>query len=695
MNEKITVAIAGNPNSGKTTVFNAITGFRQHVANYPGVTVEIKEGLCAYSGYDISIVDLPGTYSLTAYSAEELLARNYIVDNHPDVVLDILDSSNLERNLYLATQLMEMNVPLVLVFNMSDIAAQRGFKFDIKTLSELFASPVVTTVASRAEGIDDILDAIVKLAKHGPAFAIAKMNYGNEIEEELAKIQLLLNSENDLVKKYGSRWLSLKLLENDPDITAKERNEEVIAATEASRSHLISIFGDEPATIIAERRYGFISGACQEAVQTTTQMRHDISDRIDAVLTHRILGLPIFIVMMYLTFQLTFSIGSWPMGWLESFFSWASVSITTHWPGGYDSLLLSLLVDGIIGGVGGVIVFLPNIILLFAAIAILEDSGYMARAAFIMDHIMHKIGLHGKSFIPMLIGFGCSVPAIMATRILENRRNRIATIMVIPLISCGAKFTIYAMLIPAFFRTAWRGPALLLIYVIGIVLAIICVRLLRETLLKGQTIPFVMELPPYRLPTVRSIATHTWHRGWMYLRKAGTIILAVSIILWVAGAFPRVSGEDLTELAGSGEANVKLNHSIIGKVGRAIEPVMKPLGFDWRISTALIGSFAAKEVFVSQMGIIYSLDENDFSRASSSAGQHNPLQEKLRADYTPLQGFCVMLFCLISTPCVATLAITRKETGSWKWALFQFCSLTAAAYILTLAVYQIGRIIIN
>ncbi len=341
------------------------------------------------------------------------------------------------------------------------------------------------------------------------------------------------------------------------------------------------------------------------------------------------------------------------------------------------------------------IVFLPNIILLFAAIAILEDSGYMARAAFIMDHIMHKIGLHGKSFIPMLIGFGCSVPAIMATRILENRRNRIATIMVIPLISCGAKFTIYAMLIPAFFRTAWRGPVLLLVYVIGIVLAIICVRLLRETLLKGQTIPFVMELPPYRLPTVRSIATHTWHRGWMYLRKAGTIILAVSIILWIAGAFPRASGEDLTEPAGSGRENVKLNHSIIGRVGRAIEPVMKPLGFDWRISTALIGSFAAKEVFVSQMGIIYSLDENNFSRASSSAGQHNPLQEKLRADYTPLQGFCVMLFCLISTPCVATLAITRKETGSWKWALFQFCSLTAAAYILTLAVYQIGRIIIN
>jgi len=457
MNEKINVAIAGNPNSGKTTIFNAIAGARQHVANYPGVTVEIKEGSCQYGGYDIDVVDLPGTYSLTAYSAEELLARNFIIDNHPDVVLDVLDSSNLERNLYLATQLMEMNVPLILVFNMSDIAAQRGFKFDIKTLSELFAAPIVMAVASKSKGIDDILDAVVKTAKHGPAFATARIHYGDEIEEELAKIETLLDSEYELVKKYGWRWLSLKLLENDPDIIKKEHDDKVAAAVEASRRHLSSIFGDEPATIIAERRYGFISGACQEAVQTTTQMRHNISDRIDAVLTHRVLGLPIFIVMMYLTFQLTFSIGSWPMAWLESFFSWASVAITANWPGSGDSLLLSLLVDGIIGGVGGVIVFLPNIILLFAAIAILEDSGYMARAAFIMDHIMHKMGLHGKSFIPMLIGFGCSVPAIMATRILENRRNRIATIMVIPLISCGAKFTIYAMLIPAFFQKAWRG----------------------------------------------------------------------------------------------------------------------------------------------------------------------------------------------------------------------------------------------
>ncbi len=685
MEKKISVAIAGNPNSGKTSVFNALTGARQHVGNYPGVTVEKKEGLCRYDEFQISMVDLPGTYSLNAYSVEELIARNYIIDEHPDVVIDVIDSSNIERNLYLATQLMEMNVPLVLAFNMSDIAKQRGLEFDIEQLSVFFGAPIIMTVGNKAKGIGELLDAVCQTARAGAKYAVHSLNYGNEVEEELEKIQEKLDSEHMLVEKYGRRWLALKMLENDSEIMNKGHSKGVLEIVETSRRHLSAIFGDDPEIIIAGQRYGFISGACQEAVKSTIEMRHDMSDKVDSLLTHRVLGLPIFIALMYIVFQLTFSLGKFPMEWLEKFFNWAAVSITANWPGGPDSELLSLIVDGIIGGVGGVIVFLPNILLLFLAISILEDSGYMARAAFIMDHIMHKIGLHGKSFIPMLIGFGCSVPAIMATRILENRRNRLTTIMVIPLMSCGARLPIYALIIPAFFAIRWRGPMLLLIYFIGIALAIICARLLRKTLFRGETVPFVMELPPYRLPTIKGVLIHMWQRGWMYLRKAGTIILAISIILWAATTYPKLDARAVADMDSQAAINANLQHSVVGRVGLTLEPALRPLGFDWRISTALVGAFAAKEVFVSQLGILYSVGQLGQSTEA--------LREHLNADYTPLQGFCVMLFCLISMPCVATVAITRHETGSWAWALFQITALTALAYGLTFLVYQVGSFI--
>ena len=686
MDRKINVAIAGNPNSGKTTIFNAMTGARQHVGNYPGVTVEKKEGVCTHGGFDMTIVDLPGTYSLTAYSIEEIVARNFIIDEHPDVVVDVIDSSNVERNLYLATQLMEMNVPLILAFNMSDVAEQRGLKFDIERLSELFGAPIVPTVGSKGRGIDDLLETICKVAAQGPASAINRLNYGDEIEEELVRIEGLLDNEHKLVEKYGRRWLALKLLESDKEIMAQGHSDIVVDAAKAARDHLSMIFGDQPEMVVADRRYGFISGACQEAVQSTTEMRHDFSDKADAVLTHRIMGLPIFIAMMYVVFQLTFFIGKYPMEWLERLFGWSALMLTTHWPGGCDSALCSLVVDGVIGGGGGVIVFLPNILLLFLAISILEDSGYMARAAFIMDHIMHKIGLHGKSFIPMLIGFGCSVPAIMATRILENRRNRLTTIMIIPLMSCGARLPIYALLIPAFFAERWRGSVLCLIYFIGIVLAIICAKLLRGTLFRGETIPFVMELPPYRVPTVRGVLIHMWQRGWMYLKKAGTILLAISIILWAAASYPKADESMLTGLSEDDAQRVQIQHSIIGRVGKSIEPVVRPLGFDWRIGTALVGAFAAKEVFVSQMGIMYSMSEAESSSAA--------LRKRLSADYNALQGFCIMLFCLISMPCVATVAMTRQETGSWGWAFAQLAGLTVIAWLVTFAVYQIGSLIL-
>ena len=684
--KKIKVALAGNPNSGKTAIFNLLTGARQHVGNYPGVTVEKKEGLCKYNGHEITFVDLPGTYSLTAYSIEEIVTRNFIIEERPDVVVDIVDASNIERNLYLATQLIEMNVPLILAFNMSDVAEQKGLLFDIEQLSRLLEAPIVPTIGNKSKGKKGLLEAIVETAKKDKRRRIHNVSYGEEIEHELAKVEAIIDAnEHHLAEKYGSRWSAIKLLEQDDDITKKVQSRELIDAVKSGTEHLRSIFGDEPEIVMADRRYGFISGACQETIRTTVESRHSYSDMIDAVVTNRILGLPIFLILMYLVFFSTFKIGEYPMSWLEQFFGWVGKTIAGFWPTNSESWLMSLLVDGVIGGVGGVLVFLPNILLLFLAIALLEDSGYMARAAFIMDRVMHKIGLHGKSFIPMLIGFGCSLPAIMGTRILENRRNRFTTIMVIPLMSCGAKLTIYALIIPAFFPEKWRGPMLWFIYLIGIMLAIVCIKVLRLTVFKGETTPFVMELPPYRMPTLKSVCIHMWQRGWMFLKKAGTIILAISIVLWAAGSFPKPSERSLAGLSSEDAQQKKLEHSVIGRIGQAITPVVKPLGFDWKIGTALIGATAAKEVFVAQLGMVYAV-------GSSDQGSET-LREKLQANYTPLTGFCIMLFCLISTPCVVTVVMTKQETNSWGWALFQFFGLTALAYVITLIAYQVGSLI--
>ncbi|MHC4741095.1 MAG: ferrous iron transport protein B [Planctomycetota bacterium] len=688
--KKITVALAGNPNSGKSSIFNMLTGARQHVGNYPGVTVEKKEGLCRHGDYEINFVDLPGTYSLSAYSIEELVARNFIVDERPDVVVDVIDSSNIERNLYLATQLIEMGVPLVLAFNMSDIAEQRGLSFDTEQLSRLLEAPIVYTTGNRAKGKDELLTAIIRTVEQPIERHPHMVHYGDEIDEEIEKIEpIIVRKEGQLAEKYGARWLTLKLIEQDSDISEKVQDQEVLNAAKGSIEHLKEIFADEAEIVIADRRYGFISGACQETIRSTVESRHSTSDKIDAIVTNRILGLPIFLILMYIVFFLTFKIGQFPMDWLERFFEWAGVSIAGLWPAGSDSAIKSLIVDGIIGGVGGVIVFLPNILLLFAAIALLEDTGYMARAAFVMDRIMHKIGLHGKSFIPMLIGFGCSVPAIMATRILENRRNRFTTIMVLPLMSCGARLTIYMLVIPAFFADkvlvragifTVRTHALMLwtIYLIGIILAVVCARVLRLTIFKGETTPFVMELPPYRIPTGKSICIHMWHRGWMYLRKAGTVILVISIILWVAMSYPKPPAD------GEYTEQEALKYSVVGRVGQTMEPAIKPLGFDWKVGTALVGAMAAKEVFVSQLGIVYAVGDVEEETQS--------LRKQLQDSYSALTGFCIMLFCLISAPCVATVAMTKQETNSWRWAIFQFAALTALAYVITLATYQIGTL---
>ncbi|MEN6385738.1 MAG: ferrous iron transport protein B [Phycisphaerales bacterium] len=673
---KISVALVGNPNCGKTTIFNILTGMHQHVGNYPGVTVEKKQGICHYKDYQLEITDLPGTYSLTAYSTEEVVTRNFIIDQKPDVVVDVIDASNLERNLYLAVQMVELNVPLVLAFNMTDIALHKGLVFDLKKLAQLFNVKIVQTVGNREKGVNNLLEEVIQTSNAPAKNLSSLLKYGNEIENEIEKLQKKFDELRD------NRWLVIKLLEQDIDVLEHVQNEEIIFAVMESNLRLKNIFGEEPEIIIADRRYGFISGACQEAVKMTIQSRHDHSDMIDSVVIHKVLGLPIFVVLMYIVFDLTFRIGQYPMHWLEWFFSWLADSVTHFWPAGSESILKSLLVDGIISGVGGVVSFLPNILLLFAAIAILEDSGYMARAAFVTDRFMHKIGLHGKSFIPMLIGFGCSVPAIMACRILENKRNKITTILIMPLMSCGARLTIYALLIPAFFSEKWRGPVMWLIYFIGIALAVIAAKILRITLLKGETIPYVMELPPYRRPTFTSIMIHMWERGGMYLKKAGTTILVISTILWAASKYPAPNKNELAKIDKNQKQTEILRHSIMGRAGTVIEPLLKPIGFDYKIATALIGALAAKEVFVAQMSIIYAVTEHD---------DISILQTKLRNDYTPLQGFCIMLFCLLSAPCLATAAVTRTETGAWKWAILQFAGLTAVAYVLTFIVYQAGR----
>ena len=744
MKDTLTIALAGNPNAGKTTIYNALTGARQHIGNYPGVTVEKKESMITYNNQQLKIIDLPGTYSLTAYSVEEVVARNVIINEKPDVVVDIIDSSNLERNLYLAVQLMELRIPLVFVFNMKDMAQEMGIKIDVKSLSNLFGVPIIETVGSKGDGVKTILEEAIKVAKN-PEIKYPVITYDKVIEKYVNSVEELIKKYSTNIENYNTRWLAVKLLEGDKDVMQTVPSPIVAEEVKRASVEIDEMLGDSPETAIASARYGFISGACQECVTTTVEARHNMSDAIDSVLVNRVLGIPIFLGLMYLVFQLTFTLGDPFMGWIEQFFGFlgekASVLIT-------HDLLRSLIVDGIIGGVGGVIVFLPNIIFLFIAIAVLEASGYMARVAFIMDKVMHKIGLHGKSFIPFLIGFGCSVPAIMATRTLDNQRDRILTMLVTPFMSCGARLPIYLLIIPAFFD---KNQALVLwvIYLIGIIVAIVVAKILGLTVLKGESAPFVMELPPYRIPTLKGVLMQMWERSWLYLKKAGTIILFVSIVMWALTVFPlfpaekaaeyenklpeleqvvetktaelektgyvimtdenmqqaeeinsKLSNEELLKaeqlVAEIDDANMQieqinndlaeaeLENSAAGRIGKFIEPVLKPIGFDWKIGTALIGAFAAKEVFVAQMGIVYSLGE---------AGEDSDaLREKLRENYSALTGFAIMVFALLSAPCMATFAIVKRESNSWKWPILQFFGMTAIAYIITFIIYQAGKL---
>ncbi|MDX9701984.1 MAG: ferrous iron transport protein B [Candidatus Auribacterota bacterium] len=679
------VALTGNPNSGKTTIFNNLTGSRQHVANYPGVTVEIKESRVRNGGRDLKIVDLPGCYSLTPYSKEELIARNFIIDRKPDLVVDIIDLSNLERNLYLTVQLLELGIPIVLVLNQSDLAKRAGLRCDLAKLSRLLNVPVVETVGNRNIGTSQLLDTI--WSELSNPRTPRPVIYENDFEEGIR--QLCGDLKNSRDSDYpDKRWTAIKLIENDVDIKKRVWRmhpdaDALSVLVDSVRRRLTSIYDTDPELAIADQRYGVIAGICRECTSADPRRRRSASDAIDSVALSKTFGLPLFLLTMYVVFHLTFTTAQPAMDFMEYCFVFLSSVLEGLWPEGSQSLLKSLLVDGIIAGVGSVVIFLPNILLLFLAIAVLEDSGYMARIAFLMDRIMNKIGLHGKSFIPMLTGFGCSIPGIMATRTLEHEHDRLTTMLVLPLISCGARLPIYGLIIPAFFSAPWQAPVLWIIYITGIALSIVCARLLRSTILKGNQAPFVLELPPYRMPTVKGIFIHMWQKGWMYLRKAGTIILGISIVLWAMSTFPKPPEESLHGLTQEQVTEAEMAYSVAGRIGKAMEPLIKPLSFDWKIGTALVGALAAKEVFVAQLGIVYSMGEADEESES--------LRDTLRRNYNPLTGFCIMLFCLISAPCIATFAVTKKESGSWKWAFFQFIGLTVIAYIVTFAVYQTGR----
>ena len=708
---EIRVALAGNPNCGKTSLFNALTGARQHVANYPGVTVERRTGRCEIDQFAVNVIDLPGTYSLSSFSPDERVAQDELTDA-PDVVVVVADSTQLERNRVLLAQIMQTGANTVLCLNMSDEAHAAGQRIDLPLMEKLLGFPVVETVGHRAQGVADLKRAIARAAAQptGPS----RLVLGETMDKAVAAIRPLLPKQDQSI--FRSDWIATRLLAGDreygPRVAAMAGGKAALDEAERQRQRIEAYTGADISVFVTERYFGFVDGLLREVrTQDSRVDSRQLTDRIDAVLVHRLLGLPIFGLVMYIIFWLTFKVGEVPMNWIDATVRFLSVHLAALWPAGSTSILRSLLVDGVVGGVGGVIVFLPNIVLLFLGLAFLEDTGYMARAAFLTDRLMHRFGLHGKSFIPMLSGFGCSVPGIMATRTLENHRDRIVTMLVLPLMSCGARLTIWMLLIPAFFSPAWRAPMLWFIYAVGIGLALVLALLLRKTLLRGEDAPFVMELPPYRLPTLRSVIIKMTERAGVYLRRAGTTILGISILLWAAISFPKppvyavdaqiASGTIIVSAAGAtgdGQTHLSerevasrrsaenLEYSFAGRLGHALEPAFRPLGFDWKILTAMIGAFATKEVFVAQMGIVYSISDAD----KGTEG----LRAVLARNYGPLVGLSMMLFLLVATPCMSTVAVTRRESGKWSYALLQLGGLTGIAYGLSLVVYQVGRLFI-
>jgi len=658
MAKKIIIALAGNPNVGKSTLFTAITGTRQHTGNWPGVTVEKKSGSVRHRDTDIEVVDLPGTYSLTAYSEDEVIARDFIIDGKPDVVVQVVDATSLERNLYLTTQLSELGVPLVIALNMADMAEQRGDTIDRKKMAEFLEIPVVRTVGSRGEGIGDLLDAVIRESGTSPHHEHS-IGYGDRVEPVIADLVEALRQDPDLTSRYPPRWLAVRLLEGDADA---EKKITASRAKDAVYSILSDIDAGEYEALMADRRYEVISAVLPQ-VCTTCVREMTASDLIDRVVTSRYLGIPIFLALMWGAFELTFTVASPFMGMIEAvqaYLAGAAAGIRPEW-------LATLVGDGLIGGVGSVLIFLPNIFILLFLLAILEDSGYLARAAFVMDRLMYAIGLPGRSFIPMLVGFGCNVPAIMATRTIEDRNDRLITILINPFISCGARLPVFVLFAGLFFPEN-PGTVIFGLYVLGIVVAIVSAKIFRATILPGKPSPFLMEMPPYRLPTLRTSVRHMWDRGSMYLRKAGGIILVGAIVIWALAASP----------AGVGYGSAA---SYAGMIGQAAQPIFAPLGFNWEMTVSLIFGFVAKEIVIASLGTLYGVGED--------AGA---LEGALLADPAlgSVTALAFMVFVLLYLPCLATMAVIRKETGSWKWTAFSVVFGIAVAYLLALVIAKAG-----
>ncbi len=679
----INIALVGNPNCGKTSLFNRATGMRERVGNYSGVTVDAKQGVLHHKGYTINLIDLPGTYSLTEYSAEEIYVREYITKHHPDLVLNVVDASNLERNLFLTTQLIDMNIRVVMALNMYDELLAGGAKLNYAYLGQLMGIPIVPTTASRGIGIIEVLDKIIEVFEDKATEARhVHINYGQEIEESISRIKSVVISNKEITDMYVPRFVSIKLLENDrimqEQLHSVPNYEQIMAVADKEIMQLEKEYKEDTKTIITNAKYGFIRGALQETYNPGEKDKRQLTNAIDTLLTHQWLGFPFLIFFMWLTFQATFSLGNYPMDWIDM-----GVTALGEWVAGMlpEGPLNDLLVNGIIAGVGGVIVFLPNILILFFFISLMEDTGYMARAAFIMDRLMHKIGLHGKSFIPLVIGFGCNVPAIMATRTLESRRDRIITMLIIPFMSCSARLPVYILLVAAFFPKN-QGLVLMSIYFIGIVVAILTALLMKKTLFKNSSVPFVMELPPYRMPTIRNILIHMWEKTGQYLRKMGTIILMASILIWALGYFPleRESGVNSSR---------HLEQSYIGKIGHFIEPGLEPLGFDWKMGVSIVTGLAAKEIVVSSMGILYHVPDAEDNNQGLAESLKSQLDSQGNHIFSPLVAYGFMLFILIYFPCMAVIAAIKKEAG-WKWALFTIFYTTGIAWIVSFCVYQIG-----
>lgn len=714
----INVALVGNPNCGKTSLFNIASGAHEHVGNYSGVTVDAKEGFFDFQGYHFRIVDLPGTYSLSAYTPEEIYVRKHIIDETPDVIINVVDASNLERNFYLTTQLIDMNVRMVIALNMYDELEASGNKLDYLKLSQLFGVPMVPTVCRKGEGVDKLFHVIIgiyegsdfltqkkaeirtevledlrdwhetyvpdhKFGSHSEEehirprgiFRHIHINHGPELERSIQAVKKLISVNEQIRHKYSTRFLAIKLLEDDKDIElfveTLPNGGEILALRDKEVQRIYNVMNEDSEQAITDAKYGFITGALKETFTDNHMEKEQTTRVIDSIVTHRIWGYPIFFLFLYIMFEGTFVLGDYPMQGIEWLVDQLGNLIRNNMA---EGPLKDMLVDGIIGGVGGVIVFLPNILILYFFISVMEDSGYMARAAFIMDKIMHRMGLHGKSFIPLIMGFGCNVPAIMASRTIEDRKCRLITMLVNPLMSCSARLPIYLVMVGAFFPNQ-ASFVLLCIYATGIILAVLMARLFSKFLVKGDDAPFVMELPPYRMPTTKSILRHTYEKGAQYLKKMGGIIMIASIIIWFLGYYPQ---HDAYETVAEQQEN-----SYIGQIGKAVEPVIEPLGFDWKLGIGLISGVTAKELVVSTLGVLYT-NEEDVENVNLSN----------RIPITPLAALAYMLFVLIYFPCIATLAAIKQESGSWKWALFAAGYTTVLAWCIAFVVYQLGNLII-